>query len=129
MHGIDISFFSGAGKVTFSLRNTMYQNNSLVTLENIGEGDDALLCLTELTACCRSPYTDETVGNWDFPNGTRVPSEIGTTGLQWDFYRTRDHSMVLMHRRRGGENGIYHCEIPDALGVMQIIYIEATSGE
>ena len=28
-----------------------------------------------------------------------------------------------MHRRRGGENGIYHCEIPDTAGVYQIIYI------
>ena len=76
MHGIDISFFSGAGKVTFSLRNTMYQNNSRVTLEDIGVDDDALLCVTELTACCRSPYTDETVGNWYFPNGTRFPVRL-----------------------------------------------------
>ena len=26
--------------------------------------------------------------------------------------------MVLLYRRRGGVNGTYRCEIPDALGVI-----------
>ena len=37
-----------------------------------------------------------------------------------------------MHRRRGGEEGIYHCEIPDAMNVTQTIYIgvySASTGE
>ena len=127
-------FFLGAGNVTFSLRNTTYQNNSLVTLEDIGEDDDALLCITDLTACCRPPYTGEMgpdIGNWFFPNGTRVPNgdDNITSGLLWDFYRTSSHSMILLNRRRGGVNGIYRCEIPDALGVTQTIYIETTTGK
>ena len=72
-----ISSFPGAGNVSFSLRNTPYQNNSLVILEDIGEGDNALLCINELTACCQPPYADgigAVMGNWYFPNGTRVPS-------------------------------------------------------
>ena len=44
---IGIPSVPGAGNVSFSLNGTTYQNNSLVTLENIGEGDDALLCLTK----------------------------------------------------------------------------------
>ena len=32
----------GAGNLTFSLKNTTYQNNSLVALEDIGEGE--MLC-------------------------------------------------------------------------------------
>ena len=28
-----------------------------------------------------------------------------------------------MHRRRGGEKGIYYCEIHDSMNVMQTIYI------
>ena len=128
---IAISFFPDGGNVTFSLRNTTYQNNSLVTLEDIGESDDALLCITELSACCQHLHTKDTepaLGNWFFPNGTKVPGH-GTTGLQFDIYRTRGHSMVLLHRRKGGVNGIYRCEIPDALGVIQTIYIEATTGK
>ena len=84
------------------LRGTPYQNNSNVTLEDIGEGYDALLCITTQTACCRPPYTGEmgqrAIGNWFFPNGTRVPS----TGSQWDFYRDRGQMVVRMNRKRGG---------------------------
>ena len=42
-----------------------------MTLEDIGKGaDTALLCVTNLTACCQR----EVLGKWLFPNGTRVPS-------------------------------------------------------
>ena len=40
-----------AGDVWFSLNGTTYQNNSIVTLEDIGEGGDALLCVTDVTDC------------------------------------------------------------------------------
>ena len=100
-----------------------------MTLENIGEGDDALLCVTNQTACCRHPYTNRTViGNWFFPNGTRVLS----SGNQWDFYRTRGRMVVRMERRRGGAEGVYRCEIPDTFGFIQTLYIgvySANTGE
>ena len=115
------------------LRGTPYKNNSIVTLEDIGEGDDSLLCITFQTACCRPPYTGVigigiAMGNWFFPNGTRVPS----SGAQWDFHRTRGQMVVYMHRRTGGEEGIYRCETPDAMNVMQATYIgvySASTGE
>ena len=99
-----------------------------MTLEEIGEGGDALFCMTDLTACCRPPYSNTSIGNWFFPNGTRVPS----SGTQWDFYKTTGQSVVRLHRRRGGVNGIYHCMIPDAMNVVQTIYIgvySANTGE
>ena len=127
-YDIGISSFPG---VWFSLNGTTYQNNSNVSLEDISEGDDALLCLTNYTACCRSPYTGKkknALGNWFFPNGSRVPS----SGRQWDFHRTRDRMVVRMHCRRGGVEGIYRCEIPDAINVTKTIYIgvySASTGE
>ena len=117
-------FFSGANDIWFSFRGTIYQNNSLLTLEDIGEWNDALLCMTDLTACCQPPYASgnrTALGNWYLPNGTRVPSQTNTT--EWDFFRTRDHSMILLHRRRGGKNGIYRCVIPDEMNVNQTAYI------
>ena len=117
-----ISSFPGASDVWFSLKATTYQNNSIVTLEDIGEGDDPLLCMTNLTACCRPPYTGvmgPALGNWFFPNRTRVPSQ----GAQWDLFRTREHMVVRMNRRRSGVEGIYHCDIPDAMGVIKTMYI------
>ena len=100
-------------------------------LGDIGEGGNALLCMTNLTACCRPPYTGvmgPALGNWFFPNQTRVPSQ----GVQWDLFRTREHMLVRMNRRRGGEEGIYRCDIPDAMGVIKTMYIgvySASSGE
>ena len=108
-------------------------------LEDIGEGDDALLCKTNQTACCRPPYTGEmgppALGNWYFPNETRVPSRFAnaTSGERWDIYRTRGQMVVRMHRRRGGVEGIYRCEIPDhSMNVNWTIYIgvySANTGE
>ena len=113
--------FPGASGVGFWLRGTTYQNNSIVTLEEIGELDATLFCITDKTVCCRPPYTDlgPVVGNWFFPNGTRVLSR----GDQRDIYRTRGQSVVHLHRRRGGLEGIYRCEIPDATNVIQSITI------
>ena len=112
----------------FSLNGTTYQNNSCVPLEDIGKGDYALLCVTNLTA------SETSLGNWFFPNGTRVPSKYvnSTSGEQWDFYRTRSEMVVNLNRRRGGEEGIYRCEIPDSRNVIHTIYIgvyTAGSGE
>ena len=100
-----------------------------MTLEDIGEVD-ALLCVTDLTACCLRPYPIgvSAVGNWFFPNGTRVPA----SAVQWDIHRTRGQSVVRLQRRRGGVTGIYSCVIPDAMNVTQTIYIgvyTASTGE
>ena len=105
-----------------------------MTLEDIGElNDDALLCLTNQTACCHAHYTSGPVlGNWYFPNGTRVPSVVVNVTEKWDFYRTRGQMVVRMHRRRGGVEGIYCCEIPDVMNVTQTLYIgvySASTGE
>jgi len=111
--------FLHAGDVWFSLNDTTYQNNSLVTLEDIGERNAALLCMTNLTACCRPPYNLSASGNWYFPNKTRVPSK----SRNWDFHRSRGQSVVRMNRRGGGVERIYWCDIPDSMNVKQTIYI------
>ena len=108
-----------AGDVWFSLRGTTYQNNSCVALEDIGEGNDALLCVTNLTACCRKRDSSTPLGNWFFPNGTKVGDE--NNGL--DIYRFRGYMVVRLDRRRGGVEGIYRCDIPDSLNVTQTLYI------
>ena len=126
--------FSDVDDIWFSLNGRMYKNNSLVTLEDIGENDTALLCMTNLSDCCQSPYAGSVMSDWWFPNGTAVPSAnlSGTSDLNWEFYSDRGQMVVCMHRRRGGEDGIYRCEIPDSMNVTQSIYIgvyTASSGE
>ena len=94
-----------------------------MTLTDIGEENDALNCKTNLTGVNGSAS-----GDWYFPDGTRVLS----TPNNLEIYRTREEMMVRLNRKRGGEEGIYHCEIPDAMNVTQTIYIgvyKASSGE
>ena len=91
-------------------------------LEEIGEDENALKCLTNQPYCCRSPFVGDAQlvrGRWLFPNETVVPSSDGG----WDFHRTRGNMSVLLHRRRGGEEGVYRCDIPDELNMTQSIYI------
>ena len=109
------TFPSGTGDVWFSLNGTTYQNNSCVALEDIGEGDDALLCVTNQTACCK--YS--ALGNWFLPSGARVLAKH----IWSDFFRSRDQMVVRLNRRRGGEEGIYRCKIPDSTNVIQTLYI------
>ena len=96
------------------LNGVSIPNHGFVLLDNIGESRESLLCLTDLPACCRTPHSNTTLGNWFYPNETAVPNMVvNSQGLQWEFYRTRGQMMVLMHRRRGGVTGIYRCDIPD----------------
>ena len=131
MKFVSLPSHTGEGDVWFSLNSTIYQNNSIVILEDIGEGGDALFCMTNYTACCRPPYTGgkgSDLGNWSFPNGSRVPSQ----DEHWDLFRARGQMVVCMNRRRGGEEGIYSCDIPDAMGVNKTMHIgvySASSGE
>ena len=127
-----VIFLSTVAGVWFSLSGTTYQNNSLVTVDNIGQDNNSLLCITDQPTCCQPSHTENVtwpaIGNWYFPNGTKVPD----SGTQWDFHGTRGHMMVQMQRRGGLEDGIYRCEIPDTMNVTQIIYIgvySASTGE
>ena len=128
-------YFPGAGDVRFSLNGTIYQNNSLVNLEDIGEDDDALLCTTANTACCSRAESPGAaiLGQWFYPNGSAVADRIvNIEGDEWEFYRTRGPSIVRLNRRRGGVTGIYGCLVPDTLNTDQPLYIglyTASTGE
>ena len=94
-------------------------NKSVVSLDEIGEGADVLLCLTDSVSCC-----EETVGSmWYFPNSSTVP--LRNRGSRDGVYITRGPSVVRLHHRRNSMTpvGIFHCEIIDASGMDQSIYI------
>ena len=110
MKASTFSFFLPVG--VFVLNGVAIPNHGFAVLDNIGESDESLLCLTDLPVCCRCPYCNPlwgARGNWFFPNGTRVPS----SGKEWDIHRTRGQMRVLLQRRRSGVTGIYRCVVPD----------------
>ena len=119
--------------ITLTLNNVSYTNNSVVNITDIGNGSAALLCTTTFKPCCFSGPPPGT--HWYFPNGTRV-DRFNTL----PYYRSRiDEHMspvpgtVLLHRNpEGTTTGIFRCEIRDATGAFQSIYVgiyTATTGE
>ena len=100
----------------FSFGGVVYPNNSIFYLSAIGEGESALLCVTNKTACCGRPNR---FGEWFFPNGSMVPS----AGSNWDFFRGRGDKLVRLSRRNDAMSptGIYQCKVPDASGVLQTL--------
>ena len=111
--------------VGFFLRGVLYPNNSVVSLTDIGEGYNALYCLTNLTTCCRRRDNGTVAtGIWVLSDGS-IP-----LGSSTDFYRRRGPSAVLLNRRTGavGPTGLYTCQVPDGSGMERTLYIGVGAG-
>ena len=80
-----------------------------------------MLCVTDLTDCCRSPRTRR--GEWYYPNGRVV--QFDTDGRNRAFRRNRGANEVIGGRQVYGsirlfrrfsppERGRFRCELPSA---------------
>ena len=105
--------------VGFLFQGRLYGNNSIVSLAEIGEGRDALLCITNETVCCKSTNVPSPMREWFFPNGTSIKIE----GEKHNFYRNRDSSIVRFNRRNNAisPTGIFKCIIPISIQQSKII--------
>ena len=120
--------------IGFTLNNVQYTNNSVVTITDIGTGSAALNCATTYFPCCFSGPRPGT--HWYFPDGSRVEN-VNTL----PYYRSRTSTYryprgpgrVILHRNpEATTTGIFRCEILDATGTFQSIYVgiyTATTGE
>ena len=113
------------------MKDTPYLNNSVVALTAIGADNNALICLTNFTACCSSSETGGTgsLGDWRLPDGSLVPG--GASGSTASIIRTRGASAVLLHHRNNVlvPTGVFTCEVPDASGVLRFVYIYIYVGQ
>ena len=122
---------SCATGIGLTLNNVQYTNNSVVTITDIGTGRAALLCTTTYRYCCSSAYPET---QWYFPNGTQVQN-LGFSPPSMTFSRTRSRypAAVRLNRNPGATTtGIFHCDILDASGDLQSLYVgiyTATRGE
>ena len=103
----------------FSLGGRTYPNNSPVLLWDVGEGDDALMCLTDSPQCCSTPPNRH--GEFYYPSGEKVL----TLGSGDGFYRNRGDQLIRLNRKEGVTSpiGRFHCQLLDASGEMQNIFI------
>ena len=80
-------------------------------LNDIGEGSNALFCLTNRTQCCTIAAGGRRRGGWFFPNS----SSVALDNAVLDFDRVRGYSSVRLNRRNDvvGPTGVFKCRIPD----------------
>ena len=110
-----------------------YTNNSVVTITDIGTGSAALLCTTTFKPCCFSGPPPGT--HWYFPDGSQVDrfNTLPYYRSRIDENRSPEPGTVLLHRNpEGTTTGIFRCEIRNATGAFQSIYVgiyDATTGE
>ena len=111
-----VNFISCAG-IRFILSGQRYSNNSRISLHSINEGENALVCKTDLVNCCGTE--PNRFGEFYYPNGVQVPIQK----LGHGFYRNHE---VRLHQRDGvtTPRSRFHCQILNASGDLQNIYIE-----
>ena len=107
----------------FEFREDVLTNNSFIVRGaplNIGEGqNDSLHCVTDNSDCCNA--TDSAQGNWYDPMEREVQQGQGGNH---SLYVTRGDGVVYLNRKsKGGQSGMWRCDIPDSNGVQQSIYI------
>lgn len=88
------------------------ENGSALSIDLIGEDDDALICKTEKEGCCDSPNR---LGEWyHFGESTTI---IPIKGSGEVLYRDRkDRGRVRLHKHANGhvDTGKYCCVVPDS---------------
>ena len=93
-------------------------NNSIVTNTDIGTGSAALLCITTYTPCCTSANPET---QWFFPNGSQVPNNPSLPYQRWRGFNPG--RVILIRNSESTTTGIFCCDIPDANGVTQSLYV------
>ncbi len=88
-------------------------------MPDIGDEDDALLCVTEYENCCSN-----SVARFYYPNGN-VVGFSSTSSL----YQNRGEQLVRLNRKDDSlsPTGRYRCDISAGEGVTQSIYINIIS--
>ena len=106
------------------LGDRMYFENDVVLITDIGEGDNALLCVTEYEDCCNAQIT--VAGEFYYPDG----SIVGVRASGDSLYRNRGDQLIRLNRRNGATSplGRYRCDIPDASGTTRSVYINIVLG-
>ena len=125
---LSLLYYCHAG-VYLELKGTVYSASSNVSITEVGEGEDALLCKTNKDDCCAR--SEKRFGDFYYPSGVRVP--VYSHGQS--FYHNKGDKVVSLNRRADSEEllassgdkplllGEYCCEAPDACGDMQRVCI------
>lgn len=112
--------------LTLELNGVEYASGSTISIEDIGEGNNALLCRTDRTDCCNGANRN---GEFIYPNNVAV----GVMSANEAMYRNRGVQMIRLNRNKNSPltppTGLYRCVIPDSNDVPQSISINIIAGK
>ena len=93
-------------------------NNTLLTVDNIGETERALLCSTDRKE-------SNGYGNWFLPNGLRINSTVNDS--QSLYVSSKYQAIQLNHVNNSNVDelptGVYHCEMMDKKNVTHSLFV------
>lgn len=97
-----------------------YENNSEVSIDALGQGQNGIHTITEFQACCRT----QRIGEFYYPDD----SLVGRSNAGEPLFRDRGQQFVRINRRNGQTSagiplGRYRSKIPDACGDEVSLYI------
>ena len=90
-------------------------DHSYVNISQVGTGDAAVYCHTDLTTCCTNSQGSHR-GDWYFPNGDRLPFPANNNPPP--IFEARTAQKIDLRRIFGTEpTGIYRCDIETVAGI------------
>ena len=117
----DVMCTAGLG---FYLHGVLYPNNSIVNIQDIGAGTNALFCLTDRMHCCRKRDGGAS-GEWYLP-GESDPIPGASSATDRDTFRKQRWTSVvaLIHNNNPTTPlGLYRCEVMDSNNITQSVYV------
>ena len=93
-------------------------------VDDIGEGDNALLCHTDKADCCTNMRGQVRAGEWYFEDMRVGP--LGNPTRNNLFYRNRGTRVVRLNLRGSpprSERGRFRCTVPDANNITQTLFV------
>ena len=108
--------YAASFDIKLVLNGQVYFNNSVIALDEVEEGDSALICMTANPNCCDGTNR---IGEFYYPNGDKVPVRSKQNG----FFRGRGSQFIRLNRLSGitTPTGLFKCEILNGAGVLQNI--------
>ena len=115
---VDVLLLPPYIELSLFLGGQFLSNHAIVTPSDIGETNNALLCLTPVLDCCDS--SNGLAGDWFYPN-TGV---VARNGFGLPLFRNRGPSVVRLNRVADSVgSGVYRCELLSAVGVSVSLHV------
>ena len=117
--------------VNVTIMGANVYNDGYIGIDLLDSGNK-IWCMTDNDYCCNS--ASGILGNWYFPNGTRVLNKMESRAGARDapyFARNRNPSVVRLFRvdndhstsNSPPQRGRFYCEVPDDQNITQRYYI------